>query len=289
MRRFPWTSWLSCILGFVAACSGASSDPGLSAWLRVDPAQFVPGAMPQPNGGPPLLDARVPHNQLLVGSLTEHVSGSAEVTATAVAIARTPDAGYWIVRAGVPTVDEPESPSFRAQLALARDFPVGPFTLELSAVDRAGHFGPRWTLDLSAVDVTPGGELIVALRWDNSADLDLHVQDANGVDVWANNINSGDPTAAQAGGILDFDSNADCSGDGRDAEYIRWQQTPPSGNYIVRVVTASLCDQPAAHWSVDVQLAGSQLAAASGTSVATDTRTGSGARKGVRALSFVVP
>ena len=291
MARPNWSSW-PCILGFAAACSGATSDPGLSAWLRVDPAQLVPGDMPQPNGGPALLDARVPHNQLLVGSLTEHVSGSTAVEATAVAIARRPDAGYWIVTTGVPTVDEPESPSFRAQLELARNFPVGPFTLELSAVDRAGLFGPRWTLDLSAVDTQPEGELIVALRWDNSADLDLHVQAPKGVDIWANNSNSEDRStsgAAETAGILDFDSNADCSADGRDAEYVRWQAMPPSGSYSVRVVTASLCDQPAAHWSVTVQLRGSQLAAASGTSLPTDTRNGSGARAGVRALAFVVP
>jgi len=290
------SAWL---LAGSAACAGASSDPGLGAWLRVDPAQFVPGPMPEPDGGPEILSARVPHNTLQVGSVHDHVTGSAEVSATAIAIARVPDSGYWIVTTGIPTTEEPDVPSYYATLGLARDFPLGPFELALSAVDRAGHFGPRTTLQLEAATLVDDAELAVELRWDNLADLDLHVQDPQGTDVWSSNINSwvrpgpgsarADAGAWQAGGQLDFDSNASCSGDGLDSERVRWPSAPPAGEYQVRVVTASLCGRAAAHWTVTVRLRGQQLMAASGISLPADTRQGTGARKGTLALTFVVP
>jgi hypothetical protein len=282
----------------LAACAGASNDPGLEAWLRVDSAQYVEGRMPEPNGGPEILSARVPHNTLEIGSIHEHVSGSVEASATAVAIGRDRDKGYWIVTTDVPTVDEPNVPSFRGLLELARDFPAGPFQLQLSAVNRAGKFGPRTTLDLEASATPTDATLVVALSWDNTADLDLHVIDPAGIPVWARNINSYEPPppgasadagAWQSGGILDVDSNANCSADGRDREHVAWRQPPPSGRYTVRVATAALCGHAAAHWSVTVTLDGTQLASAAGVSVSTDTRAGSGAQSGVRALTFVVP
>jgi hypothetical protein len=254
--------------------------------------------MPQPNGGPQILSAHVPHNRLEIGSINEHVSGSVDSTASAVAISRDRDKGYWIVTTDVPTVDEPNVPSFRGQLELARAFPTGPFQLQLSAVNRAGQFGPLKTLDLEASAVASDATLVVTLSWENTADLDLHVIDQGGAPVWANNINSYEPPplgssadagAWQSGGILDVDSNANCSADGRDQEHVAWRQTPPSGKYTVRVATSSLCGHAAAHWSVTVTLEGTQLAAASGVSVATDTRARSGALSGVRALTFVVP
>jgi hypothetical protein len=278
-----------------SACSAATSDQGLSAALRVDPAQYVPGAMPEPQSGPAVKSAYVPHDNLPVGSVSEFVAGSADRSTTAVAIERVGDPGYWIVTAGFPTADEPELPSYRGQLELARDFPLGPFTLRLSAVDRAGQFGPRTELNLQAVDSAKQGALRVGLRWDNAADLDLHVQPASGVDIWTRNINEYDPRSSespddwQSGGLLDIDSNANCITDGHSAENVVWRDVPPAGQYTVRVVTAALCGEHAAHWSVDVVLQGQTLAAASGVSVATDTRAGSGARDGVVALSFTVP
>jgi len=297
------TIQLSCLLVLslihlvcFAGCDGATSDPGLSAALRVDPAQYVKGAMPEPGTGPALKNPYAPHDQLLVGSIDEFVAGSAERTTTSVAIGRVGDPGYWIVTAGYPTADEPELASFRANLILARDFPVGPFTLQLSAIDRAGDVGPRAELNLEAVEGETDGVLVVTLRWDNDADLDLHVQTPAGVDIWSRNINEYDPRSSdssedgwQNGGLLDIDSNANCVGDGHGIERITWAQTAASGEYTVRVVTASLCGEIAAHWSADAVFQGQNLAAASGISVGTDTREGDGARAGVVAFSFTVP
>ncbi|MFI5308581.1 MAG: hypothetical protein ACHQ53_14575 [Polyangiales bacterium] len=282
----------------LGACGGASDDPGLSALLRVQGAQFVPGPMPSPDRGPKVRSARVSHNVLVVGTERETLSGTLDPAAGAVAIGRQHDAGFWIVTVGVPRVEEPGLPSFQALLGLARDFPSGRFTLLLSATDQAGRYGPRTSLALSAASPSADAELVVALRWDDDADLDLHVIDPSGTEIWSRNINSWQPPAPgaaadagdwQAGGLLDFDSNAQCVIDGRDEEHVSWQQAPPHGEYQVRVATASLCGQTSAHWSVDVSLRGRSIAGARGISLDTDTQFGAGAGAGARALSFAVP
>jgi hypothetical protein len=281
-----------------AGCDGAARDPGLRAWLRVEDAQFVAGDMPGANGGPAIESLRVAHNALRVGTARERVSGALAREANAAAIGRDGDAGYWIVTAGVPSAEEPELPSLRGVLELARDFPLGAFTLRVRAVDRAGRFGGAATLRLSAIAAPVPGDLVVRLAWDDAADLDLHVVDAEGVELWARNINTWEPPAPgatrdagawQAGGLLDVDSNAECASDGRAEESASWREPAPSGRYTVRVATASLCGEAAAHWTVEVRLHGAPIASASGVSVTTDTRAGAGAGDGVLALSFVVP
>ncbi|MET0387688.1 MAG: hypothetical protein ABW321_17085 [Polyangiales bacterium] len=292
--------WLLGVL--LIGCDGAAADPGLRAWLRVDAAQFVEGPLPEPNGGPRVLSARVPHNVLAIGEQRDVLTGSLEGSATSVVIGREDDVGHWIVTASVPTVEEPGLPSYRGLLGLSRDVPPGPFALQLHAVDREGRVGLRYELDLAAQDeaarVSPTA-LVVELRWDNDADLDLHLQDPSGVDVFSRNINTwdppppgvpqADPAAWQAGGILDFDSNASCSADGRSVERITFRDGAPPGRYTVRVVAASLCGEPSAYWSVQVRQAEQTLAAASGIALPTDARTGTGARAGLVATSFVVP
>jgi hypothetical protein len=291
--------WPLALLALAACGDGASSDPGLAAFLRVDGAHFVPGAMPAAGRGPSVRSARVPHDTLTIGTQRERLSGTLDPAANAVALYRSRDAGYWILTAGIPTAEEPDLPSFNALLGLARDFPRGRFTLLLSATDRAGRFGARTSLALSAVSPSVDGELVVTLSWDDDADLDLHVIDPDGTEIWSRNINSWEPPAPgaatsdagawQAGGLLDFDSNAGCAIDGRDLEHVSWQAQPPSGTYRVLVATASLCGEMSAHWALDVTLHGRSIANARGLSVETATRKGAGAGTGTAALSFVVP
>ena len=139
---------------------------------------------------------------------------------------------------------------------------------------------------------------MVSLRWDTEADLDLHLVIPGGSEIWANKINSfdppppgsgGDSNAYQAGGILDFDSNSNCNIDGRRLENIYWTQTPPSGHYIARVDTFSLCAAAQADWVLDVTLDGKSLGHAAGTGRDSDAALPHGAMAGVTAFTFDVP
>ena len=139
---------------------------------------------------------------------------------------------------------------------------------------------------------------MVSLRWDTNADLDLHVVDPQGIEIWARNINSyqppppgqpEDPEAWRRGGILDHDSNAGCLIDGRRRENVVWAEAPPPGQYIVRVDPASLCGEPAARFVVEVHKQGVSAARASGILVEEQVRGGQGKGAGIFVLAFDYP
>jgi hypothetical protein len=281
-------------------CRGADGDIGLTAQLRVAGAQYFAGDLEAiPATGPAVVSVFNSLNAVQPGERDKPLTGTLAGTATAVALGLRGDRGYWVVVAGPPGLDAPDLPTFRATLSFAPDLPLGPLVLVARAVDDAGRVGPAMTVPLdSAVAPPPDGALVVSLRWDTEADLDLHLIIPGGVEVWAHNINSyqlpppgspPDPTAWQAGGILDFDSNAGCVIDGRRQENIVWKSPPPAGPYLVRVDSASLCGAAAARWTVEVRSDGALVAASQGQTVPSDARFAKGPGSGVQALTFDVP
>jgi hypothetical protein len=166
-------------------------------------------------------------------------------------------------------------------------------------VDEGNHFGSEWHNVLEVEGLTPIDKvLVISLHWDREADLDLHVVDPNGVEIYKRNINSYelpppgepvDPTAWQQGAMLDFDSNAACVMDGRRRENVIWKNEPPAGHYVVRVDTFSLCEEAFANWSVDVFKNGASRASASGQGGPADEMTAHDRGAGVLALEFDWP
>jgi hypothetical protein len=283
----------------LCACEAAPTDPGTGSLMRVSGAQFYPGVMPAAQDGPPVKTADISRTQVEAGSIDRTVSGSLDPAATAAAVGLAGDSGYWIITAGPMNVQEPGYPTFKGSLGFSSLLPAGDYQLIVRAVDRAGRFGPPHSITLQASGpVLPDGMLVVTLRWDTESDLDLHVVDPSGAIIWAGDINSymmpppgtvPDPNAWKAGGILDFDSNAQCAIDGRLREDVIWTMPPPSGHYLVRVDAFSMCGQLFAHWSVDVRLAGELVAHASGSMFDADTRGMHGRDAGLDALAFDVP
>jgi hypothetical protein len=216
----------------------------------------------------------------------------------AVAIGLAGDVGYWILRADPPTAAAPSAPTFDTTLSFARSLPTGSRDLVLRAVDADRRFGPPAVRTLHIQGETvPEGELVVALAWDNGADLDLHVVDPNGVEIFKRNVNSfeavpgipgGPPGSARDGGVLDFDSNEGCVEDGRRAENVVWKNPPPVGRYVVRVDTMSLCGEHVAYWRVQAFRRGASMGTASGVSTEHDTRFSHDRGAGVLALELDV-
>jgi hypothetical protein len=209
------------------------------------------------------------------------------------------DRGYWIVPAALPDVQSPDFPTFDVSLSFSPDIRVTPRELIVQAVDEKNHFGlaSRHALDI-VENVAPDGQLVVSLRWDREVDLDLHVVDPQGIEVYKRNINSYelpppgqpiDPNAWRSGALLDFDSNAACVIDGRRRENIVWKNEPPAGHYIARVDTFSLCGETFAHWSVDVYANGVLVASSTGTSGPQDEIQPHDRGAGIRALEFDWP
>ena len=95
----------------------------------------------------------------------------------------------------------------------------------------------RWGVPLPGTVVLGTGDVQVTLRWQGDADLDLHVVDPNGEEIWFAN-----PQSA-SGGELDVDANGACEGLARPVENVYWPiGGAPSGVYEVYVDYYQLCD-----------------------------------------------
>ncbi|WP_394822524.1 hypothetical protein [Pendulispora albinea] len=282
-----------------AGCETTEADSGRDARLQVAGAQFYRGAMPEgEQGGPAVLAVSLRTNAIRAGTRDKPCNGALAREATAAAIALSGDLGYWIVPAGAPTAETPDLASFQATLAFAPNLADGTYQLMVRAVDGAGRFGLPMSRALSTVstdEAVRNAELAISLRWDTEVDLDLHVVDPRGVEIWKRNINSYerpapgepiDPEGWKTGGILDFDSNAACVIDGRRRENVFWKSAPPEGHYVVRVDAFSLCSESTARFHVDVLRRGVSIGSAEGMSTEVDARYPHDRGAGVLALEF---
>lgn len=298
MRRAAVAS-LATALALLASCDDTTPDAGLDANLRVDGAQFHRGGMPSATTGPLVKNVSV-SPIVRPGASDRKCSGVVEPKATAIALTIEGDPGYWTVLAAPPDVAAPAFPTFAAKIAFSATLPGGRRNFIARAVDADGHFGAPFVRPLDVAPVArPAGRLVIALSWDNAADLDLHVVDPNGIEIWKRNINSYEPPAPGSapeapgtphpGGILDIDSNARCVPDGRRAENVVWADKPPTGHYVARVDTFSLCAEASARWRVEAFLDGVSTGAAEGLATDFDTRFSHDRGAGVLALELDVP
>jgi fibronectin type III domain protein len=91
------------------------------------------------------------------------------------------------------------------------------------------------------------GDVQVSVSWDAPSDVDLHVVEPSGAEIYY-----GNPSSA-SGGQLDVDSNPACSIDGRQIENIRWGSRAPGGTYIVRVDYWTSCGVARTNYLVTVR------------------------------------
>jgi hypothetical protein len=282
-------------------CAGCAEYPGsgLTALLRTDRGEYRTEALPTAEDGPEVVDLTLTTNAAFPGEQDKPFSGALAPESTVVALGLAGDAGYWLLPAAAPNIESPEYPSFGVSLSFSPDIPVGDHHLFARAGDSQGRFGPEVTAPLKiTAPPPPEGALVVSLSWDTEADLDLHVLDPQGIEIWKRNINSYeppppgepvDPAAWKSGALLDFDSNAACVIDGRRRENVIWKEAPPPGKYIVRVDTFSLCAEESARWTAEATLGAAPAGRAQGTSTNTSTQAPHDRGAGVLALTFEVP
>lgn len=289
---------ISCVI--LAACSsGQKADTGDDAALRVSNATFFRGPMPAVVNGPDVESVVLQTADVRPGQIEKSCAGALAHDATGVALMLDGDVGYWILRADAPDISTPDLPSFRTSLSFSNGLTSGTHDLVARAVDAQNRFGAPMAELLVTQDVgVPAGHVVIALTWDTESDLDLHVVDPNETEIWRGRINSYqppppgtpiDPNAVKAGGILDFDSNASCVIDGRRREDVVWQTSAPSGHYIARVDTFSLCQATSANWKVEAFVDGQSIGAAQGESTPTATELPHDLGAGVTALEFDLP
>jgi hypothetical protein len=281
----------------LACGSTVTDDPGSNAYLRVPGAAFVRGPMPPRSPSAPGVASIVLVNSIIhPNSINYPILGALEPGATAAAVGLQGDVGYWVVAAGLPNVATAADPSFAATATFSAGVVPGQYTLVVDAIDAQGRFGPASTQILTAQSSAsaPTGDLVVTLAWDTESDMDLHVVDPSGQEIFHGAMSDQPPPFApqpETGsyGYLDWDSNANCLIDGKRQESVIWPNQPPSGPYMVRVDAASLCGQPVAHWTVEALLAGRSMGKAQGVAVDASTRGPHDRGAGVTALDFAVP
>jgi hypothetical protein len=306
----------AALLAAIAGCADvASSDDGLGDLLVVDdvamhPAQFRPGAFPAASGGPAVISAQPIHTAVVVGHPREQLGAALDPAATGAIVGVAGARGAWILPTGAPDIETPGDASLHAIYGLDPAFAPGPFTLLVAGVDADGRIGPAQGIEQIALpDAPPTGALVIGLDWQGTADLDLHVIDGDGIEIWIGNPSSYrppppgdpvDPCAYASAGILDLDANQDCRRDGAPGEHVVW--TPrtclgmpvspviPPGTYTVRVEATSPCADASTGWLVTAFRDGAPIGAARGIATPDDAEYGThGAGAGVTALTFTWP
>lgn len=316
MRRL-----LSLLPLLLISCGGEDPTQGLSALLHVlapvpiteqnagtppPGAQFHKGAMPSANGGPKVTSVENLNSIINPGQIGKALSGRVGPGGQVIAVGLDGDIGYWTANVGQHDIVVPEDSVFGFQASFSSALTLGDHVLHFQAVDQAGHFGERFELKLTARKYKdPSGLLLVRLTWDTEADVDLHVQQPDGADLWSKRQTTFTPPAPgeplptpaelQAGGIVQFDSNGRCVIDGAREETIVWKSKVPAGTYTVRADAFSMCGQSAARWKLEVERrtdatkTGEIIATASGALFPSDTRFPHTDGAGAFATTFTIP
>ena len=139
----------------------------------------------------------------------------------------------------------------------------GSFTIAFSVGDASGSFSAYEYLDVDFMQ-SGTGLLQISLSWDQLNDVDLHLIDPLGEEIYYAN-----PTSS-SGGQLDVDSNAACVIDEINNENIFYEDSPevtiPQGEYEVLVDLWSNCNvEPNTMYSVVVYYGGELIATTAGT------------------------
>lgn len=219
-------------------------QPELSTYLArvsVDGVQadYMDGSAPAPGSGP---SATTPASTEVItgGSAQVDLSGSSAYQTAAIRVDGVE--GYYLV-----TIPAAKTLSTMV-ITLAGIVPVLDFDYLVAVAGPDGEFGPYSRTSIDAIRVA-GGDIQVSVTWDTEADVDLHVIDPDGEEVYFGNRNSA------SGGELDLDANAACSTSQIFQENIGWSSgEAPSGGYTVRVEYWDGCGVAETNYVVTVSL-----------------------------------
>jgi len=248
-RRLVSLAAVSALLG---ACKGDTTAPvgsitAVLSAVRLEGSgtagTLVRGDAPDPAGGPSLT-LSAPAAAINGGSSAVGLTGSADFQVIVVAVAGQPDYYQLTLPAAATAAN--------ILVTVAQSVSLGTFQLSFAVGGSASSLGAYATQSLTLVSVGTG-DVQVSISWNSAADVDLHVVEPGGEEIYY----AADVSAT--GGELDLDSNAGCGSDGPRNENITWATgTAPAGEYIVRVDYWSECGATQTDYVVTVQVKGQQ-------------------------------
>jgi hypothetical protein len=149
-------------------------------------------------------------------------------------------------------------------ISFGTNIPTETFTLQVQCVAPNGDVGAIANVDATVLNEDTTGAVQVTATWDAASDVDLHLVEPGG-----NEIFWGAPTS-NTGGALNVDSNPACFIDNINNENISYpDNTAPNGTYIVRLDYFASCNVAQTNFVVSVNNGGQR-------SVFTGNFTGSG-------------
>jgi hypothetical protein len=219
--------------------SGVSATDGSQGTQRS-------GSAPAPSGGP----AATPSgnsNVINGGSNQVRVRASSSFQVIYVYIGAVSGnvGGYWELRLASPTTDT------TVLLNLARTIPVSAFDMVYGVATSTGLAGSYSAVQTRRLEAS-SGDVQVSASWDAASDVDLHVVDPRGQEIYY------ESSSSSSGGALDLDSNAACAIDGKNNENIRWPiGRAPTGLYVVRLDYWASCGVTQTNYVVTINNGGS--------------------------------
>lgn len=267
-------------IGAVMSCAGVPLEPDVATEHFIAQvttadggvtATYHKGPPPTVSGGS-VLEASFP-GIIIVG-------GSSQVTFTSdqpfsqVVINISGYEGYYLLELpGAVT-------SVNAIVTWSQDVP----NLQFEAGSASGGTSPG-PYDLSAIRAirVGTGDVQVSVSFDSLTDVDLHVVDPSGEEIYYASRESA------SGGKLDLDANAGCSIDSPvvNNENITWPTgTAPAGQYIVRLDYWSSCGKASTNYIVTVHRAGQPVQIFTGTFTGAGDGGGAGAGREITRFTF---
>ena len=258
----PTDADLPSVSRYVAGVQTVAGDA--SAVLRT-------GALPSAGSGP-VISAPIPALILLGGTIQVTASAATPFSTILVAVPGVTD--YWELTLPAATTQ------VQVLIVFSQEIPKTTFELDLIG----GLGSARGATQKSPVSVISvgTGDIQVNITWDSKADIDLHVVDPSGSEIyWAGKTSA-------TGGQLDLDSNAGCSTDGPRAENIFWASglIAPRGEYLVRVDHWSNCGAVLTNYVVTVNTKGKPPRVFQGVFTGTGDGGGKGSGKNIVAVTY---
>ncbi len=266
----------------VAACGGGdnngNSGPSTQDYVVAvrdagggGTAQFVAGSPPSGGSGP---TAAVSSNGSVIPGGTLQAAVTAGQAFTTVIFSVSGADGYY--RLTLPSA----TAAAELLVTLAQTLPATSFSSQIAVGASSSAVGAYATQPLQVVQVGTG-DVQVSLSWSTAADVDLHVVDPSGAEIYFAQ------PQAQSGGVLDLDSNAGCAADETRNENVTWPVGgAPVGTYRVLVDYWSNCEVAETPYVVTVRLKGQSPQTFSGTLTGTGDMGGAGA--GIAITEFSV-
>jgi len=274
------------VLGLVS-CNKDEDESSVKDYLSVSGATFASGSFPAATAGDDMPSVTsVTGNSSVIEGGSNPIAVYASVPAAKILIGVEGTKGYYEYSDARKSTDV----VYTLALVLSTSLPGEEFVIIIAIVDDFGNISEIYQLPVSIVEAGTG-QLQVSLSWDQPNDLDLHLVEPNGEEIYYSNDYSVN------GGVLDLDSNPDCYIDGVQNENITYsdESTVETGTYTVRVDLYSACSVTAqTNFIVTARLNGELIAQQSitnpynGNFPANSVGDEGGSGSGVQVMQFTV-